>query len=114
VAADGALLVSDTGNNRLRRIDPATGVITAFAEVGTPDGMDVAADGSVYVVGGQDRRVVHVSASGARIGFVGPALALPYDVEAAGDGAVYVLEAGPVGYVRRIAPDGTMTTVSRQ
>jgi hypothetical protein len=40
-------------------------------------------------------------------------LALPYDVEAAGDGVVYVLEAGPIGYVRRIAPDGTMTTVSR-
>src|SRR5262245_8728537 len=50
VAADGALLVSDRDNNRVRRIDPVTGAITAFAEVGQPSGIDVASDGSVYVV----------------------------------------------------------------
>ena len=49
IAGDGAVLVCDTGNDRLRRIDPATGVITAFAQVGSPRGIDIAADGTIYV-----------------------------------------------------------------
>ena len=38
----------------------------------------------------------------------------PDDVEAADSGAAYLLEAGPIGHVRRIAPNGTVTTVSRR
>jgi hypothetical protein len=74
--------------------------------------MDVAADGTIYVIGGREQRVVHLSPSGARIGFVGPAFGLPYDVEVADDGVVYVLEAAPFARLRRIARDGTVTTVS--
>ena len=113
VAADGALLVADTGTDRILRVDPSGGV-TTFAQVGMPDGMDVATDGSVYVVDGRAERVVHLSASGARLGLVGPAFQTPYDVEAAPGGVVYVLEAGPAGRVRRVAPNGTVTTVSRR
>ena len=112
VAADGALLVSDRDNDRVRRIDPATGVIEAFAAIGQPYGIDVAADGTVYVVEGAQRRVVRLSASGARLGFVGPAFAVPYDVEVEG-GVTYLLDAGPTGHIRRIAPNGAVTTISR-
>jgi hypothetical protein len=77
VAADGALLVSDRGNDRVRRIDPATGVITSFAQVGEPYGIDVAPDGTVFVVDGKLRRVVRLSASGAMLGPLGPAFAVP-------------------------------------
>jgi glucose/arabinose dehydrogenase len=113
MAGDGALLVSDAGNDRVRRIDLTTGVITAFAQIGTPHGIDVATDGTIYVIDSRDNRVVRLSASGARIGFVGPVFGLPYDVEVANGGVVFVLEAGPVGRIRRVAPDGTVTTVSR-
>jgi hypothetical protein len=114
IAADGALLVSDTGNDRIRRIDLGSGVITTLAQVAMPDGMDVGPGGRISVVDGLNRRIVRLSASGTRIGFLGPAFGLPYDVEATADGGAYVLEAGPVGWVRRIAPNGTVTTVSRR
>ena len=114
VASDGALLVSDRDNNRVRRIDPVTGVISAFAQVGQPYGLDVGSDGTVYVVEGSVNRVVRLSPSGVRLGFLGPAFTIPYDVEVAPGGIVYLLQAGPTGYIRRIATDGTVTTVSRR
>jgi hypothetical protein len=55
-----------------------------------------------------------VSPSGAILGPLGPAFAVPYDVEVTATGAAYLLQAGPTGYIRRIAPDGTVTTVSRR
>jgi len=113
VAADRAVLVSDTGSNRVRRIDPVSGVIAAFAQVGAPLSMDVAADGTIYVVESSTNRVVHLSATGARLGLVGSIFQVPYDVEVAPDGGVYVLEAGPAGGIKRVAPDGTVAIVSR-
>ena len=113
IAADGAVLVCDTGNDRVRRIDPATGVITAVAHVGGPRGIDVAADGTIYVVDSVEKRLLRLGPSGARIGFLGPSFGDPYDVEVADAGVAYVLEAGPTGWVRRVAADGTVTTVSR-
>src|SRR6476646_564311 len=99
VAADGSLLVSDRDNNRVRRIDPVTGVIGAFAQVGQPYGLDVGSDGTVYVVEGTVNRVVRLSPSGARLGFLGPAFTIPYDVEAAPGGVAYLLQAGPTGFI---------------
>jgi len=114
LAADGALLVSDAGNGRVRRIDPVSGVISGLAQIGRPDGLDVLTDGSIVVVDGQDDRVVHLTASGTRIGFVGPSFTTAYDVEAAPGGVTYVLEAGPAGRIRRVAANGSVTTVSRK
>ena len=114
IAGDGALLISDAGNNRVRRIDLTSGIVTTLAQVGTPHGIDVGADGTIYVVDSQANRVLHLSAAGARLGLVGPTFDLPYDVAVASDGVAYVLEAGPIGYVRRVALDGTVTTVSRR
>ena len=114
IAADGALLVSDTGNERIRRIDLGSGVITTLAQVGTPDGIDVGPGGMISVVDSRERRIVRLSAFGTRIGFFGPVFRLPYDVEATADGGAYLLEAGPVGRLRRLAPNGTVTTVSRK
>ena len=101
-------------NNKLRRIEPTTRVITTLARVDTPLGMDIGGDGSIYVVDGKANRLLHLSPSGDRIGFVGPAFRTPYDVEAAPDGTVYLLGAGPSGRIKRIAPNGTVTTISRR
>jgi sugar lactone lactonase YvrE len=114
VASDGALLVSDRGNDRVRRIDPTTGVITAFAPVGEPYGMDVSPDGTVYVIEGKEQRVVRLTAVGTRLASLGPRFFNPYDVEVTTDGVAYLLQAGPAGHVRRIAPNGAVTTISRR
>ena len=114
VAGDGAVLVSDRDNNRIIRLDPLTGAVSTFAQLDQPYGLDVAADGTVYVIEGASNRVVRLGQSGTRLGFLGPAFAIPYDVEVASGGVVYLLQAGPTGYIRRIAPDGSVTTVSRR
>ena len=101
IAADGAVLVSDTGNDRIRRIDPVTGVITSLAEVGIPDGLEVASDGTIYVADARESRIRHLSASGSMLGFVGPKFNSPFDVAVSTD-SIYVLETGTSGRVRRI------------
>ena len=111
-AGDGTLLVPDTDNDRVLRVDPATGTVSRFADAGSPRGVDVAADGTVYVIDSRDRRVLRFTAAGAPLGPLGPAFGDPYDLELAADGAVYLLEAGRTGFVRRLAADGSVTTVS--
>jgi RHS repeat-associated protein len=84
IAPDGALLIADSANHRVRRVG-RDGVITTIAGTGV-DGF-----------GGDN----------------GPALAAdlswPSSVAAAADGSLYLADAGN-NRIRRIAPDGTITT----
>ena len=114
VAADGALLVSDRDNNRVRRIDPATGVVTAFAPVDQPYGLDVASDGTVSVIEGSQNRVVRLEPGLARASGSSALRSPSRTTSRSAAVSTYVLEAGPTGHIRRIAPDGTVTTISRR
>jgi len=114
VARNGSVLVADTGNHRILRFDPASGKVTLFARLAEPRGVDVAADGTVYAVEGRSSRVVHLSATGRRLGFVGPVFEDPYALRLAPGGALYVVESLESGDLRRIARDGSVTTISRR
>jgi hypothetical protein len=100
VAADGSILLADTGNSVVRRID-GSGAVTAFASIGNPRGIAVAPDGSVYVASADEHRVVHLAASGQRLGAVGPQLDDAYALAVAPDGTVYADDIG-AGVIRRI------------
>jgi len=110
VAADGALLVSDTGHDRILRVNGDK--VATFATLGSPRGIDVTADGTVYVAAGDEHRIIHYSASGERLGVVGPRFGDTYALSAAADGTVYAVDLGGPGLIRRIAPDGTASVVA--
>ena len=120
---DGAVAIADQRNNRVRLVDPA-GVITTLAAVAFPDGLSAAADGGVLVVQSAANRVLHVdraggvtavAGSGVR-GFAGdggPAVAArlsrPSGVAPTIDGGFLIADGNRV---RRVAPDGTITTIA--
>jgi DNA-binding beta-propeller fold protein YncE len=97
VARDRAVLVSDTGHGRLLRV--ASGGTSTLARLAEPRGLDVAPDGSLYVVEATSKHVVHLSAAGKRLGTVGPAFGDPYDVAVAPGGALYVVDTAEAGRV---------------
>jgi sugar lactone lactonase YvrE len=110
-APDGTVLVSDTGADRVLRIDPASGATTTLIRTGQPRGIDVEPDGTIVLVEASSDRVARYSPSGVRLGFVGPVYGDPYDVAAAPAGTVYVVDTAQSGVIRRVAPDGTVSTL---
>ena len=102
VTADGSVLLCDTGNDVVLRID-AAGAVTTFALLGNPRGIAVAPGGSVYVASAGEHRVVRLGASGQRLGAVGPQLDDAYALAVARGGTVYADDIG-AGLIRRISP----------
>lgn len=111
VAEDGAVLVSDTGGDRVVRVDPATGAGATLFRTADPRGIDVAADGTIYVVESEAKRVGRYSAAGARLGPVGPVYGDPYDVAAGPGGTAFVVDTAASGVIRRVAPNGRTVTI---
>jgi streptogramin lyase len=107
VARDGALLISDTGNNRLRRVDPATRVITPLASIRNPYGVAIGPDGLVYVASVDEDRVLRIDATGVVSPFavaLESASSLAFDAA----GTLYVTEGNtPSARIWRVGRDGS-------
>ena len=121
--SSGALYVADAGNDKVRRIAPG-GTITTFAGTGVsgfsgdngpadaaqlrnPQGIAVAANGTVYIADTGNDRIRRVDTSGTITTYAGtglsgssgdggPALAArlngPYGVAVGADGSVYIAD----------------------
>ena len=85
--ADGDLYIADHRNSRIRRVDAATGIITTVAGTG---------EQGFY---GDDGPATQA------------AISLPRDVALDCDGSLYIAD-GANNRIRKIAPDGTITTVA--
>lgn len=132
---DGDVLVADTANNRIRRIDE-NGTITTFAGGGAtpdpncgvsrvnltltaPEGVTVLPSGDVVVANTGGGRLVYFNgASGQVTGFVNATFigTTPADVSAVSDGSVLVADRGGRRVLRVQTPgcggDGAVTTVA--
>ncbi len=139
---DGTLLVADTLNNRIRAISPS-GTITTVAGTGAysysgdgglataatieaPRGISALADGGYLIPDTDNQRIRRVALDGTITtvagdgvrGFAGdggPATAAeldePFGAVATPDGGLLVADTGN-NRIRRVAPDGTITTVA--
>ena len=112
---DGDLVLSDTGHGRILRIDPASGTSSVVTtELRTPMGLVAEPSGSILVLEFESGRLVRISPSGTTA-TVADGLHTPYGLARADDGTVYVTEVGEVrratGALRRVSPDGTLTTI---
>jgi sugar lactone lactonase YvrE len=110
--ADGSLLVSDTGNDRIARVDGVTRAVTTYADdVRVPNGIALGPDGSLYVTESQGGRVTRIDPAGRRES-VGP-FDVPTQVALGPGGVLYVVEWEP-GHIRRVDPNGTISTLRRR
>jgi sugar lactone lactonase YvrE len=106
---DGSLLVSDSGNGRLLRIDPATRATTVAAGgLRNPLGAIEAADGSLLAVEFDSGRLLRID--DRRV--ITESLRKPYALTQSADGSLYVVEGGdvrrPSGRIARVADDGSV------
>jgi sugar lactone lactonase YvrE len=138
---DGNMLIADSLNHRIRRID-RQGTITTIAGTGTsgytgdggpaikaqlnaPQSVEVDPAGNIFIADTYNHVVRRIDRSGVITTFAGkepglsgdggPATAaqisLPMDVAVAPDGSVYITDGGN-SRLRRVTPDGTINTVA--
>ncbi|MBI5104126.1 MAG: hypothetical protein HZB46_03915 [Solirubrobacterales bacterium] len=139
---DGSVLIADTNNFRVRRVTPGgiistvagTGV-RAFlgdggpataARISAPRGIGLAPDGGYLIADSDNNRIRRVTPAGTITTIAGTGLAgfsgdggpataaalnAPYGVSALPDGTIFIADQGN-HRIRRIAPDGTISTVA--
>jgi RHS repeat-associated protein len=139
VGPDGSIYIAENTTHRIRRVAP-DGIITTIAGTGSegflgdngpatqaligfPLGVAVGPDGSVYIAAygrirkvGPDGIISTVAGGGPTGNFVDGVPATQVDIDVQGltmgaDGVVYLV-GGQAGYVKKVSPDGIITTIA--
>ena len=137
IDGQGQIVVADSGNNRIRRI-AADGTVTTLAGsagVGKKDGLGTAAtfnyptgialgpNGVLYVADYENNLIRRIALDGTVSTWAGATAGAadgkgtaaqfkqPYDIQVDPSGVAYVVDRGN-HRIRRIAPDGTVTTLA--
>ena len=142
VGPDGSVYISEFNGERVRRVSPDGVITTIAgtgqagfggdggpatnALLNGPTGITVGPDGSLYIAEFYNGRIRKVATNGTISTIAGggvhyndgfPAtqaqLVNPSDVKLGSDGSVFIVTFGEIGHtVRRVAPDGIITTVA--
>jgi DNA-binding beta-propeller fold protein YncE len=122
---NGTLLVSDSGNHRIQRFSiTATGHGTWLATYGalgsgpgllkTPTGIDVAADGTIWVADAGNNQIQRRAPDGTWTAYSAPtggtAFKGPWGVTVAPDGSIWVADSGHDAIVRMTANGELLST----
>ena len=108
--SDTSLLVADTDNDRIRRLDLRAGVITAVASnVSGVAMLARAADGSLLASELRGNDVVRIAADGSRT-TAAHLPANPWSIAVTPDGTLYVIDSLGAT-LNRVAPNGQITRV---
>ncbi|MXY43334.1 MAG: hypothetical protein F4Y50_04645 [Dehalococcoidia bacterium] len=140
----GNVYIADLKNDRIRKVDASTGIITTVAGTGehghsgdggpatkamlaSPIAVFATDDGDLYIADHRNSRIRKVNAATGVITTVagtgeqgihgdgGPAtqaaISLPRDAALDADGSLYIAD-GANNRIRKVAPDGTITTVA--
>jgi glucose/arabinose dehydrogenase len=107
---DGSLVVSDSGNGRLLRIDPTTHATAVLASnLRNPLGAIETSDGVLLVLEYDTGRLLRIG--NGRV--LARGLRKPYALTQSASGSIYVVESGdldrPSGAIARVAGHGTQT-----
>jgi sugar lactone lactonase YvrE len=125
IGPDGNLYIADNNNDRVRRVDLPTGIITTVAGTGSagfsgdggpatsaqlnePRNIAFDAAGRLYIVDQDNGRIRRVDTDGLITTFAS-GFSMPRDVAVDSDGFVYVADE-TANRIRRIDPSGTVTS----
>lgn len=111
VLPDGTVLVADSHNGVIRRIDGSTRVVTTIASgFGAPVCIEAGPNGSFYVADASVDHIVRIAANGTRTN-LGRGLRVPSSVDVDRSGNAYVSEFEGRSIRRIDAPTGRMTRI---
>ncbi|MFN0729988.1 virginiamycin B lyase family protein [Polaribacter gochangensis] len=108
VQADGKILVADTYNNAIKRMDAdGTNIVTlASSGFNFPSGIAVQADGKILVADTNNSAIKRMDVDGSNIVTLGSGFNAPYSVAVQADGKILVANAGN-STIKRMDADGT-------